>query len=102
MLLGKVNMSHIPFHDLSEAEFETLVVAICRELLGVSTTGFAPGPDGGKDGIFEGTANRFPSDIDPAKGKFVIQAKHAQSPIASCSDSDFKKTLLDKELEFAE
>lgn len=91
-------MSHFPLHDLSEAEFETLVVAICRELLGVSTTGFASGPDRGKDGIFEGTANRFPSDQEPASGKFVIQAKHVQSPVASCSDSAFKKTLLDKEL----
>lgn len=90
-------MKRFPLHDLSEAEFENLVVAICREILGVGTTGFAPGPDGGRDGFFEGTANCFPSDT-PATGKFVIQAKHAQSPVASCSDSAFKKTLLDKEL----
>jgi hypothetical protein len=91
-------MLHFPIHDLSEAEFETLVLAICRELLGVGVTGFGSGPDGGRDGFFEGTANRFPSDSGPASGTFVIQAKHAQSPIASCSDYDFKKTLLDKEL----
>jgi hypothetical protein len=27
-------MARFPFHDLSEAEFEELVVAICREILG--------------------------------------------------------------------
>lgn len=90
-------MNRFPLHDLSEAEFEDLVVALCREILGVGTTGFAPGPDGGKDAFFEGTANCFPSATS-ATGKFVIQAKHAQSPVASCSESAFKKTLLDKEL----
>ena len=91
-------MRHFPIHDLSEAEFENLVIAICRELLGVGVTGFGSGPDGGRDGFFEGTANRFPSDSTPATGKFVIQAKHVQSPVASCSDSAFKTTLLNKEL----
>lgn len=91
-------MRHFPLNELSESEFEDIIVAICRELLGVGVTGFSPGPDGGKDGHFEGTANRFPSDKEPAIGKFVIQAKHAQSAAASCSDSSFKKTLLDKEL----
>ncbi len=90
-------MRRFPLHDLSEAEFEDLVVAICREILGVGITGFASGPDGGRDAYFEGTANCFPSDT-PATGKFVIQAKHAQSPVASCSESGFRKALLDKEL----
>lgn len=90
-------MRRFPLHELSESEFEDLVVAICREILGVGVTGFAPGPDGGRDAYFEGTANCFPSDTS-ATGKFVIQAKHAQSAVASCSDSSFKKTLLDKEL----
>lgn len=90
-------MSRIPLYKISDAEFEGLVVAICREILGVGVTGFASGPDGGLDAYFEGTANCFPSDT-PATGKFVIQAKHAESAVASCSDSAFKKTLLDKEL----
>lgn len=90
-------MRRFPLHDLSEAEFESLVVAICREILGVSVSSFARGPDGGKDAYFEGTASCFPSG-DTASGKFVIQAKHSQSAVASCSESSFKKTLLDKEL----
>lgn len=91
-------MRHFPINDLSEAEFEDLVVAICREFLGVGVTGFGSGPDGGLDGFFNGTANSFPSRSTPANGKFVIQAKHVQSPVASCSDSAFKTTLLNKEL----
>lgn len=91
-------MPRYALHDLSEAEFEDLVTSICREIFGIAITSFASGPDGGRDAFFEGTAECFPSKTAPAKGKFVIQAKHAQSVIASCSDSPFKKTLLDKEL----
>jgi len=90
-------MSRYSLHDLSEAEFEDLVASICREVLGIAITSFASGPDGGRDAYFEGSAVSFPSKAAPASGKFVIQAKHAQSPVASCSDSAFKKTLLDKE-----
>ncbi len=91
-------MPRYALHDLSEAEFEDLVTSICREVFGIAITSFAAGPDGGRDAYFEGTAESFPSNAEPAKGKFVIQAKHAQSVVASCSDSTFKKTLLDKEL----
>ena len=91
-------MSRYALHDLSDAEFENLVTSICREILGIAITSFASGPDGGRDAYFEGTAENFPSKTEPAKGKFVIQAKHVQSSVASCSDSAFKKTLLDKEL----
>jgi hypothetical protein len=91
-------MKRFPLHDLSAAEFEVLVVAICREILGAATTGFATGPDAGRDAFFEGTANVFPSTSKPATGIFVVQAKHIQSPVASCSDSAFRKSLLDKEL----
>lgn len=90
-------MSRYSLHDLSEAEFEDLVASICREVLGIAITSFASGPDGGRDAYFEGSAVSFPSKAAPASGKFVIQAKHVQSPVASCSDSAFKKTLLDKE-----
>jgi len=91
-------MPRYALNDLSEAEFEGLVTSICREIFGVAITSFASGPDGGRDAFFEGTAECFPSKAEPAKGKFVIQAKHAQSPVASCSESAFKKTLLNKEI----
>lgn len=91
-------MSRYALHDLSEAQFEDLVTSICREVLGVAITSFASGPDGGRDAYFEGTAESFPSKAGPANGKFVIQAKHAQSPVASCSDYAFQKKLLNEEL----
>ncbi len=91
-------MHRFPIHDLNDAEFEKLVVLICREILGIGITSFAPGPDGGKDAKFEGTANAFPSEAAPAIGKFIVQAKHTTSPVASCSDYDFETTLIGKEI----
>ena len=37
------------YEDLSDDQFEQLVVFLCQELLGISTQGFAKGPDGGRD-----------------------------------------------------
>jgi hypothetical protein len=91
-------VARFPLHDLSDTEFEQLVVLICRELMGIGITSFAPGRDGGKDAKFEGTATAFPSTAAPASGKFVVQAKHTTSPVASCSDYDFETTLIDKEI----
>ena len=91
-------MHRFPIHDLDDAEFEKLVVLICREILGIGITSFALGPDGGKDAKFEGTANAFPSEAAPATGKFIVQAKHTTSPIGSCSDYDFETTLVGKEI----
>jgi hypothetical protein len=58
---------------------------------------FAPGKDGGRDGTFSGTAQRFPSTKSPFAGKFVIQAKHTASPVASCSDTEFS-SIIDGEV----
>ena len=91
-------MSRYPIHDLTNIEFEKLVVLICRELMGIGITSFAPGRDGGKDAKFEGTATAFPSTAAPATGIFVVQAKHTASPVASCSDYEFETTLIDKEI----
>lgn len=91
-------MHRFPIHDLSDTEFENLVVLICRELMGIGITSFAPGRDGGKDAKFEGTAATFPSTTAPASGRFIVQAKHTSSPVASCSDYDFETTLIDKEI----
>jgi hypothetical protein len=63
----------------------------------MGTIVFSVGKDGGKDATFQGTANKFPSETNPWKGKIIIQAKHTQRPNASCSDSDFQ-TILKKEV----
>jgi Tfp pilus assembly protein PilF len=82
------------FHTLSPGDFETLVVKLCHQILGLGTISFSTGPDGGRDAFFEGTAERYPSSRDPWSGKFVIQAKHTEKADASCSDSDFDRLLF--------
>jgi Uri superfamily endonuclease len=54
---------------------------------------FTQGKDGGRDGRFTGTAERFPSALSPLTGKFIIQAKHTTNPNASCSDPDFNQIM---------
>lgn len=78
---------------LNESQFENLVNRVCQNILGIGMISFSAGKDGGRDGKFTGTASKYPSEIDSWKGKFIIQAKHTANPIASCSDSDFKKTI---------
>lgn len=81
---------------LSDSTFENLVNRICQEVLGTGVISFATGKDGGRDGKFTGTAERFPSKSSPWTGKFIIQAKHTENPISSCSDSDFAKIINDE------
>lgn len=64
------------YEDMSDAQFERLVVQLCQRLLGASVQGFSAGPDGGRDARFEGTAEMIPSVSNPWKGKVVVQAKH--------------------------
>ena len=94
-------MSRYPLHDLNDEEFEVLVTRICRKILGVGTTSFTKGRDGGKDAKFVGTANCYPSEKSPLSGNAVIQAKHTTDPTKSCSDNDFVSnitSILNKEI----
>lgn len=84
---------------LSPDAFEEMVNTICQKILGTGVISFSKGKDGGKDGKFTGTANNFPSDSDNWSGKFIIQAKHTENPIASCSDSNFEKKIIPEEIE---
>jgi hypothetical protein len=69
---GEVLAEILPAFEAIDAESEGLVVLICREIMGIGVTSFAPGRDGGKDAKFEGTASAFPSSAGPATGKFII------------------------------
>ena len=44
------------YEELSDAQFEKLVVFLCQRLRGSSVQGFAKGSDGGRDGMFAGSA----------------------------------------------
>jgi len=83
-------------YKLSDEEFEDLVVHICRDWLGEGISKFSTGADGGRDATFEGTANKFPSETEPIKGKFVVQAKASKPPTAACTYSTFRKVVEDE------
>lgn len=94
-------MSKYPYENLSEEEFEELVVEISRCLFGEGVTGFSKGKDGGRDALFSGTSNGFPSMASPWSGQTVIQAKHCNSSVGSFSDKGFsvnKSSTIEREL----
>ena len=92
----------IDYHDLADSQFEELVIAVCSCILGPGVAPFSSGKDGGRDGRFVGTAAAIPSAAAPHSGKFVIQAKHTENPVAKYSDPDFsgdaESSTLSKEM----
>ncbi|MEJ0004754.1 MAG: hypothetical protein WDN30_16630 [Pararobbsia sp.] len=91
------------YEDLSDGQFETLIVLLCRRLLGISVQVFAKGPDGGRDAKFVGTAELYPSKAGPWVGTTIVQAKHTNGYNRNFSESDFfsrssANTVLGKEL----
>ena len=94
-------MNQFPYENLTDEDFENLVIRICKEILGVGCKTFSLGKDGAKDSWFTGTAENFPSKAAPWKGTFNIQAKHTKVYNASCSDNDFsvnQTSILVKEI----
>ena len=77
------------YEDLSDTQFETLVVFLCQKLLGIGVQSFAEGPDGGRDAKFVGTAQLYPSTSNPWVGITVIQAKHTNGYNRHFNESDF-------------
>lgn len=77
------------YEDMSDDQFERLVVCICRYLFGISVQGFAKGPDGGRDAKFVGTAELHPSKAAPWGGTTIIQAKHTNGYNKNFSEGDF-------------
>lgn len=92
------------YEDLSDDQFETLIVLLCQSLLGISVQGFSKGPDGGRDAKFIGTAELHPSKSAPWSGTVIIQAKHTNGYNRHFSESDFfsadggENTVLGKEI----
>jgi hypothetical protein len=91
------------YENLSDDQFERLIVLLCQHLLGISVQGFAKGRDGGRDAKFVGTAELYPSKAAPWNGTTIIQAKHCNGYYRSFSESDFfsangKNTVIEKEI----
>lgn len=83
------------YEDLSDGQFENLIVILCQRLLGISVQGFSKGPDGGRDAKFVGTAELHPSKAAPWVGTTIIQAKHTNGYNKNFSESDFFSTSTD-------
>lgn len=77
------------YEDLSDEQFERLVVLLCQRLLGISVQGFSKGPDGGRDAKFVGTAELHPSKAAPWVGTTIVQAKHTNGYNRNFSEPDF-------------
>lgn len=91
------------YQDLSDDQFERLIVLLCQRLLGISLQGFAKGPDGGRDAKFVGTAELHPSRSAPWVGTTIVQAKHTNGFNRNFSETDFfsrtaLNTVLGKEV----
>jgi hypothetical protein len=82
--------------NINDVDFEKMVNTICHKILGTGVVEFSQGKDGGRDGKFTGTAQNYPSTIDNWTGKFIIQAKHTENYLASCSDNDFERIVDDE------
>ncbi len=93
---------NIAYHNLSDRQFEELVIELCVELLGHGVQGFEAGKDGGRDARFSGTARLIPSEAEPWSGSIVIQAKHTEMLNKKFSESDFSgegdTSILGKEI----
>ena len=59
---------------LDSNSFEQMVNMLVIRILGAGATGFGPGPDGGRDGYFRGTAP-YPSNVETWTGIWYIQSK---------------------------
>jgi hypothetical protein len=77
------------YENLSDEQFEVLIVFVCQKLLGISVQGFSAGADGGRDAKFNGTAELFPSKASPWTGIVVVQGKHTNGYNRSFSEGDF-------------
>lgn len=94
-------MNQYQYENLTDEEFENLVIRIGKEVLGIGCKTFSVGKDGAKDSWFTGKAEYFPSKVAPWTGTFNLQAKHTKVQNASCSDNDFsvnQSSVLSKEI----
>ena len=63
------------FDCLNPKDFENLVQALCKKIIGEGVKVFGAGPDGQREATFNGKAN-YPSTVEQWDGYWVIQAKY--------------------------
>ena len=62
--------------NLTWQEFERLAKFYLKEHIGEGLYVFDGSKDGGRDAVFHGTANDFPSKAHPYQGDWIFQVKH--------------------------
>ncbi|QYN37896.1 hypothetical protein K1T35_12005 [Pseudonocardia sp. DSM 110487] len=67
-------MPRYELNRLGAAEFENLIQALLKEVVGDGTITFGAGADGGREATFSGTAS-YPSDSTRWSGNWVFQVK---------------------------
>lgn len=67
-------MPNYELDRLGDQEFEHLVQALLKKIIGQGTTTFGDGPDGGRESTFTGSAN-YPSQTETWNGNWIFQAK---------------------------
>jgi hypothetical protein len=77
-------------HRLGWTAFEDLCMQIMRAVLGETCTRFRPGPDGGRDGWYEGEAAGKLSTQNKLAGRFVVQCKHTSEAKNDLGLADLK------------
>jgi hypothetical protein len=66
--------AELQISSLDPQSFQQLVNMLILRVLGAGATGFGPGPDGGRDGYFQGSAP-YPSATQSWNGVWYIQSK---------------------------
>jgi hypothetical protein len=90
-LLGVAVPHSYDLGKLDENSFEHLANSLALKVLGAGHTGFGPGSDGGRDGLFEGEAP-YPSITERWRGRWYLQAKYHRPHLTH----DAQKWLLEK------
>jgi hypothetical protein len=83
---------------LSSRSFEQLMQALAVKAIGPGVLVFGDGPDGGREGTYEGRM-QYPSAADPWDGYLVIQAKYKQRTEGTAKDADWALGQLKSEFE---
>jgi hypothetical protein len=87
------NPGRYNLHRLGWSAFEDFCMQIMRVVLGETCMRFRPGPDGGRDGWYQGTAAYSLLNEVNLSGAFVIQCKHTSNPQSSLDVTDLKTEI---------
>jgi len=98
MSLRQTGGAILSLFNFSARSFEQFVQATAIHVFGPGVTIFGSGPDGGREGTFEGEVP-YPSESNRWNGYGVIQAKCKEKTEGTQKDQEWTLSLLESELE---